>query len=397
MGFPAARVGDPHVCPMFDGPKPHVGGPVLPPGKPTVLIGGMPAATVGDRCFCASAPDVIIQGSSTVYINNMMAARQFDRTVHGGMILMGCPSVLIGGPAMQIPSKLSALLQSFRDYAEFQLGIVVGFTEGVWETAKSLWEMVTHPIETITGIINLVDNIIDKALDKDTWIALTKKETWTNLKDGIVKIIDEYEKAPPYEKGKMFGRAVEFAAEFAVPLSKAKVAGNAAKVGKGLDTANDLDKVGDAVRAAGGVEKGAAKATTGELVEGAAKKKPSELASDWQGSGQYPGVDKWRDVTLPKGKRVLKGEPGDSGFFVTENALKKAGGKKEALWQGVQVSPHPEKGYRRKVGIYEVVEDTPGAFGRATANPQHGSGGLQQIYIPPENQKLKKIGEIELD
>ena len=46
---PAARVGDMHTCPMSDGPKPHVGGPILPPGAPTVLIGGMPAARVGER------------------------------------------------------------------------------------------------------------------------------------------------------------------------------------------------------------------------------------------------------------------------------------------------------------------------------------------------------------
>lgn len=92
----AARVGDPHVCPMFDGPKPHVGGPILPPGVPTVLIGGLPAATVGSLCTCASAPDVIIRGSPSVLIGGRMAARQFDTTAHGGMILMGCPTVLIG-------------------------------------------------------------------------------------------------------------------------------------------------------------------------------------------------------------------------------------------------------------------------------------------------------------
>lgn len=96
MGLPAARVGDPHLCPMFDGPKPHVGGPILPVGVPTVLIGGMPAATVGTLCTCASAPDVIIKGSFTVLIGGRPAARQFDQTAHGGMILMGCPTVLIG-------------------------------------------------------------------------------------------------------------------------------------------------------------------------------------------------------------------------------------------------------------------------------------------------------------
>lgn len=96
MGQPAARVGDPHICPMFDGPKPHVGGPILPPGCPTVLIGGMPAARCGDLATCASAPDVIALGSATVLIGGMMAARMGDLTAHGGSIVVGFPTVLIG-------------------------------------------------------------------------------------------------------------------------------------------------------------------------------------------------------------------------------------------------------------------------------------------------------------
>ena len=106
MGQPAARVGDPHVCPLFDGPKPHVGGPVLPPGMPTVLIGGMPAATIGSMCTCASAPDVIMQGAATVLIGGRPAARMGDMTAHGGSIVFGLPTVLIGGPSM-IDSSLA--------------------------------------------------------------------------------------------------------------------------------------------------------------------------------------------------------------------------------------------------------------------------------------------------
>jgi uncharacterized Zn-binding protein involved in type VI secretion len=93
---PAARLSDLHVCPMVDGLKPHVGGPVLPPCQPTVLIGFMPAARVGDLAVCASAPDVIIKGSPTVLIGGSMAARLGDSTAHGGMIAAGFPTVLIG-------------------------------------------------------------------------------------------------------------------------------------------------------------------------------------------------------------------------------------------------------------------------------------------------------------
>jgi len=96
MGKPAARVGDLHVCPMWDGPKPHVGGPVLPAGVPNVLIGGMPAATSGSLCTCASAPDTIVMGSGGVLIGGMPAARMGDMTAHGGNIVVGCFTVLIG-------------------------------------------------------------------------------------------------------------------------------------------------------------------------------------------------------------------------------------------------------------------------------------------------------------
>jgi uncharacterized Zn-binding protein involved in type VI secretion len=93
----AARVTDMHVCPMVTGTVPHVGGPVLPPGAPTVLIGGMPAACVGDMCVCTGPPDSIIVGSATVLIGGKPAARMGDSTAHGGTIVVGCPTVLIGG------------------------------------------------------------------------------------------------------------------------------------------------------------------------------------------------------------------------------------------------------------------------------------------------------------
>lgn len=93
----AARVTDMHVCPMVTGTVPHVGGPVLPPGAPTVLIGGMPAACVGDMCVCTGPPDSIIMGSATVLIGGKPAARIGDSTAHGGTIVVGCPTVLIGG------------------------------------------------------------------------------------------------------------------------------------------------------------------------------------------------------------------------------------------------------------------------------------------------------------
>lgn len=100
MGQPAARLTDMHSCPMQTPglpPIPHVGGPVVGPGAPTVLIGNMPAAVLGDSLFCVGPPDTIVKGSATVMICGKPAARLGDSTAHGGSILMGCFTVLVGG------------------------------------------------------------------------------------------------------------------------------------------------------------------------------------------------------------------------------------------------------------------------------------------------------------
>jgi uncharacterized Zn-binding protein involved in type VI secretion len=99
---PAARVTDLHVCPATNGPVPHVGGPILPAGEPTVLIGFMPAARQGDPAFCAGPPDSILQGEPSVLIGNMPAARLGDPTAHGGTVALGCPTVWIGSTTQSV-------------------------------------------------------------------------------------------------------------------------------------------------------------------------------------------------------------------------------------------------------------------------------------------------------
>ncbi len=96
MGQPAARLTDPHVCPAVTVLVPHVGGPLLPPCCPTVLIGGLPAACVTDLHTCAGPPAPVAMGSFTVLIGGELAARMGDMTGHGGSIVMGCMTVLIG-------------------------------------------------------------------------------------------------------------------------------------------------------------------------------------------------------------------------------------------------------------------------------------------------------------
>ena len=92
---PAARLTDMHVCSMVTGIVPHVGGPILAPGAPTVLIGGLPAARVTDMAVCVGPPDMIAMGAPTVLIGGLPAARMGDPTVHGGVIMLGCFTVLI--------------------------------------------------------------------------------------------------------------------------------------------------------------------------------------------------------------------------------------------------------------------------------------------------------------
>ena len=122
-----------HICPMVTPglpPIPHVGGPILPPGAPTVLIGGMPAARMSDMAVCVGPPDVILMGSPTVLIGGMMAARIGDPTAHGGVISLGFPTVMIGnaagasggfGPGIVLTgtpaeqAQLAALLNSIRN------------------------------------------------------------------------------------------------------------------------------------------------------------------------------------------------------------------------------------------------------------------------------------------
>lgn len=97
---PAARLTDMHICPLVTPGLPpiaHVGGPLIGPGVPTVLIGSLPAAVLGDSAVCAGPPDAIVKGSATVLIGGKPAARMGDSTAHGGSVAMGLPTVMIGG------------------------------------------------------------------------------------------------------------------------------------------------------------------------------------------------------------------------------------------------------------------------------------------------------------
>lgn len=109
---PAARITDMHTCPAVSGTVPHVGGPIEGPCSPNVIVGGLPAARVTDMAFCVGPPDQIAQGSPTVFINGLPASRIGDTTVHGGVIVMGCPTVIIGNVGFGFVLALRAAKKS---------------------------------------------------------------------------------------------------------------------------------------------------------------------------------------------------------------------------------------------------------------------------------------------
>ncbi len=92
----AARVGDDHTCPAYTGTVAHVGGPILGPGATTVLIEGLAASIVGDECECTGAVDSTVAGSGTVMFEGSPAVRLGDATEHGGEIVAGSATVIVG-------------------------------------------------------------------------------------------------------------------------------------------------------------------------------------------------------------------------------------------------------------------------------------------------------------
>ncbi len=152
MGQPAARVGDLHLCPMITPgtpPVPHVGGPILPPGVVTVLIGGMPAAVMGNMCTCVGPPDMIIRGSFTVLIGGRPAARMGDMTAHGGMIMIGFPTVLIGDVGTSINGMLASLG-----------GLLNDLINVAADLARAVEEAVSRLVNQLADIANQIANVV---------------------------------------------------------------------------------------------------------------------------------------------------------------------------------------------------------------------------------------------
>lgn len=135
MGQPAARISDFHICPLSTPgtpPIPHVGGPVLPPGVPTVLIGNLPAACVGDMCVCVGPPDVIAAGAFTILVGNKPAARLGSTTAHGGSVVMGFPTVLLGEGLSAIAAVVSPAVMAIIIQSPTLVANLINLTNAGW-------------------------------------------------------------------------------------------------------------------------------------------------------------------------------------------------------------------------------------------------------------------------
>ncbi|RSD28531.1 hypothetical protein EJA10_05280 [Mesobacillus subterraneus] len=117
---------------------------------------------------------------------------------------------------------------------------------------------------------------------------------------------------------------------------------------------------------------------------------PSEIARSWQGQGAYPGIDKYRDITLKKGTIIYRGEPYGSEYFTTGRSIQRARNDATVLFEGLQVQRHPQFGYRPGMTAYVVDDDIAAAFGITKANPQYGPGNLPQMFVPDANVLIEQ-------
>lgn len=124
-------------------------------------------------------------------------------------------------------------------------------------------------------------------------------------------------------------------------------------------------------------------------VEGGGKT-PSEIARSWQGTGKYPGIDDYVDVTVEKGTVLYRGEPNGTEYFTTLDAIEQSGRDATKLFEGLQVEKNPIHGYRGEMQGYIFNEDIASAYGITNANPQFGKGGLPQYYVPDVQDLIEK-------
>ncbi len=127
-----------------------------------------------------------------------------------------------------------------------------------------------------------------------------------------------------------------------------------------------------------------------------ATRAPSAIARSFQGTAKYPHVDRFRDITLKKGTLLYAGYPGQGHFYTTASAMRRTTASATELWRGLQVAAHRVHPPRARMAAFEVIDDTPAAFGLALANVDNGSGGLPQIVVPSYMTSLRYLTDFPL-
>jgi hypothetical protein len=123
---------------------------------------------------------------------------------------------------------------------------------------------------------------------------------------------------------------------------------------------------------------------------------PSAFARSMQGNDRFPGIDRFKDISLKKGTVIYAGYPGQGHFYTTHSAIRRAGNSAFSLNRGLQIAPHRSHPLRARYAAYEVVDDTAAAFALTIANPQYGPGWLPQIVVPSFQANLRYLGDFPL-
>ena len=128
----------------------------------------------------------------------------------------------------------------------------------------------------------------------------------------------------------------------------------------------------------------------GGIMGGLQFKSPAKTAQSWQGKDDYPGIDDYVDMNMHKGDILYRGEPNGTEYFTTLDAVEGSGRNATTLFEGLQVKPHPIYGFRGQVSGYQFTKTVTVGYGQALANPQFGSGGLDQFYVPNVQKLIDK-------
>lgn len=342
--MPAARLTDMHVCPAFNGPVPHVGGPIAGPCAPNVLTGMLPQARVTDMCICVGPPDVIVRGSPTVLVNGLPAARIGDTTAHGGVIIVGLPTVLIGetGGGGGGGGAIASSSQPAAKAEEQRLKL-----DGKASVERKPYDTEAERSRSISASYTLMDG---KANERQVW-RVGDEDTYGRVlsADAEAKAVASFD----IDK-KEFAASAEVSG--GVALAKGEAGGKAlsglvsGKVSGEVGSVSGSAKVGASASKEGakaGAEVGAEAVVAKVKAEGGVRLTPKTLYDN--------SIGRLTDTKLPESwdKGISVGAEGEAGFGVAGKAKAEvaATAKEISLTLEAKAGLGPMAGLAAKIGI----------------------------------------------